>query len=245
MKVAYWIIVVIVTVSLLAAGGGAAGLGVVVFVAAVAVFKVTQRLNASSARPPLPQPYATAPVPKPPSATTTRQTEHVPPAPAGIALAPWSPTTQLFEVAGEYFRMVDFADLFAGLPTDSPGGYELQKPAHLVPDPSSRQFRHSPTTNWGKCPTPVTYRQATWRRPSRRCVRSWPLSCRSPMGSICVVGSVYASSSSAAVVAATPLRTPQMAHSHQCGPYSIDPPARTTPVAALACTARSPAMRLT
>lgn len=137
MKVAYWVLVIVVTGFLVAAGEGSATFGIVFLIAAVAVFKVVQRLTATSttAPPPAPQPAAPPPLRMPPRAP--RQTMHEPPPATGQPLEPWSPTSRLFEVAGEYFRMANLAELFAGLPTDSPGGYELQEPAQLVADPDN------------------------------------------------------------------------------------------------------------
>lgn len=139
MKVAYWVFVIIVTGLLVAAGRGSATFGIVFLIASVAVFKVVQRLTATNTTvppPASPPPAARAPLRmSPPRAS--RQPVYEPPSATGQSLEPWSPTSRLFEVAGEYFRMANIADLFAGLPTDSPGGYELQEPAQLVADPSN------------------------------------------------------------------------------------------------------------
>jgi hypothetical protein len=64
-------------------------------------------------------------------------TEHVPPAPSGRAVEAWSPRTQQFEVAGEWYRAESLRALFDRHAKVSDAGAEIRLEAVLVPDPSN------------------------------------------------------------------------------------------------------------
>lgn len=65
----------------------------------------------------------------------TRQ--HVPPFPSRRGLPAWSPRTEQFEVAGEWYRAENLRTLFARHAKVSESGAETKVPAVLVPDPSN------------------------------------------------------------------------------------------------------------
>ena len=64
-------------------------------------------------------------------------TEHVPPAPSGRAVEAWSPRTQQYEVAGEWYRAESLRALFNRHANVSDAGAEIRLEAVLVPEPSN------------------------------------------------------------------------------------------------------------
>ena len=64
-------------------------------------------------------------------------TDHVPPAPSGRAVEAWSPRTQQYEVAGEWYRAESLRALFNRHAKVSDAGAEIRLEAVLVPDPSN------------------------------------------------------------------------------------------------------------
>jgi hypothetical protein len=66
-----------------------------------------------------------------------RTKDHLPSPPSGQASSAWSPRTQQFEVAGEWYRAENLLALFKRHSEVSGSGNETRLPAVLVPDPSN------------------------------------------------------------------------------------------------------------
>lgn len=62
---------------------------------------------------------------------------HVPPPPSTQAAEAWSPRTQQFEVAGEWYRAASLRELFERHAKISDTGAEIRLAAALVPDPTN------------------------------------------------------------------------------------------------------------
>lgn len=73
--------------------------------------------------------------------------QHVPPEPRGEGISPWSRSTTLTEVVGEYYRPESYEKIFAGMPKDGTFS-NFERIAALYPDPYNPHSSGSAVAVW-------------------------------------------------------------------------------------------------